>query len=160
MKKVPLVKVPIITEPFSRVSIDLVGPLSLSEDGHRFILTLIDHATRFPEAVPLRDIDTIAVSEALLSIFSRVGIPREILSDRGPQFTSLLMGELHRLLGVKPLFSSPYHPMGNARVERLHSTLVTCLRKLCVDKPKQWHRFLVPILFALREIPSYYTADR
>lgn len=154
VKRVPLVKVPVITEPFSRVSIDLVGPLSPSEEGHRFILTLIDHATGFPEAVPLRETNTIAVSEALLTIFSRVGIPRELLSDRGPQFSSQLMGELHRLLGVKPLFSSPYHPMGNARVERLHSTLVTCLRKLCADKPKQWHRFIVPTLFALREVPS------
>ena len=155
VKPAPLIKVPVITEPFSRVSIDLVGPFSPpSESGHRFILTLIDHATGFPEAVPLKDIDTIAVSEALLGIFSRVGIPREILSDQGPQFTSKLMGELHRLLGVKPLFSSTYHPMGNARVERLHSTLVSCLRKLCIDRPKLWHRFLVPTLFALREIPS------
>ena len=154
VKRAPLVKTPVISEPFSRVSIDLVGPLSPSEEGHRFILTLIDHGTGFPEAVPMKDIDTIAVSEALLSVFSRVGIPRDILSDRGPQFTSQLMGELHRLLGVKPLFSSPYHPMGNARVERLHSTLVTILRELCSDKPKQWHRFIVPTLFALREVPS------
>ena len=56
--------------------------------GNRYILTLIDFATGFPEAVPLKDIDSISVAEALQHILSRVGIPKEILSDRGTQFTS------------------------------------------------------------------------
>ena len=155
VRPVPLKQMPIITEPFSRVAMDLVGPLSPpSSGGHHYILTLIDFATGFPEAIPLKEIDSISVAEALLSIFSRVGIPREILSDRGVQFTSQLMGELHGLLGVKPLFTTPYHPSGNGRVERFHSTLKACLRKLCSDKPKEWHRYLIPTLFALREIPS------
>ena len=72
--RAPMVCTPIISEPFSRVSIDLVGPFSPpSQEGHTFILTLIDHATGFPEAIPLKSTTTIAVSEALLSIFSRVG---------------------------------------------------------------------------------------
>ena len=69
---------PIITVPFSKVSMDLIGPLVPSSSaGHKYILTLIDFATSFPEAVPLKEIDSISVSDALLKIFSRVGIPRE-----------------------------------------------------------------------------------
>ncbi|XP_076055021.1 uncharacterized protein LOC143033448 isoform X2 [Oratosquilla oratoria] len=152
---VPLQPMPIVTEPFARVAIDLVGPLSpASSDGHRYILTLIDFATGFPEAVPLKDIDSISVAEALLTIFSRVGIPREILSDRGTQFTSNLMKELHRMLGVKPIFTTPFHPSGNGRIERLHGPLKAILRKLCAEKPREWHRYLIPTLFALRELPS------
>ncbi|XP_042229996.1 uncharacterized protein LOC121871652, partial [Homarus americanus] len=133
----------------------LVGPLSPpSSAGHRYVLTLIDFATGFPEALPLKEIDSISVAEALLVIFSRVGIPREILSDRGTQFTSQLMAELHKLLGVKPLFTTPFHPSGNGRIERMHGPLKASLRKLCADKPREWHRYLVPTLFALREIPS------
>ncbi|XP_070000736.1 uncharacterized protein [Penaeus vannamei] len=113
-----------------------------------------DFATGFPEALPLKEIDSISVAEALMVIFSRVGIPREILSDRGRQFVSQLRGELHKLLGVKPLFTTPYHPSGNGRVERFHAALKTSLRKLCSDKPREWHRYLVPTLFATREIPS------
>ena len=155
LKRVPMEPMPIITEPFSRVAIDLVGPLAPpSVNGERYILTLIDYATGFPEALPLKEITSIAVAEALLVIFSRVGIPREILSDRGTQFTSQLMGELHGLLGLKPLFTSPYHAMSNGRVERMHATLKSCLRKLCEDKPRDWPRYLVPTMFALREIPS------
>ena len=101
-----------------------------------YILTLIDFTTGFPEAVPQRDIDSISVAEAILQIFSRIGIPKKILSDRGMQFTSQLMKELHRLLGVKPLLTMPYHPMGNCCCERLHSTLKSCLKKLSINKPR------------------------
>ena len=155
VRLVPLQPLPVVTEPFSRVAIDLVGPLSPpSSEGHHYIVTLINFSTGFPEAMPLKDIDTISVSEALLTIFARVRIPREILSDRGTQFTSHLMAELHKLLGVKPIFTTPFHPSGNGRVERLHGSLKSGLRKLCSDKPKEWHRYLSLILFALREIPN------
>ena len=80
--KVPLQKMPLIHMPFKRVSIDLIGPISPpSEAGHRYILTLVDCATRYPEAVPLKNIDTETVAEALVDMFSRLGIPEEILSD-------------------------------------------------------------------------------
>ncbi|XP_068250799.1 uncharacterized protein [Palaemon carinicauda] len=88
-KKVPLVPMPIVNEPFSRIAIDLVGPITpCTKKGHKYILTVIDMATRYPEAVALRNIDTVSVAEALMEIFCRVGIPKEILSDRGTQFNS------------------------------------------------------------------------
>lgn len=153
--KAPLEPMPIITVPFSKVAIDIVGPLTpTSADGHKYIFTLIDFATGYPEAIPLKEIKSTDVAEALVQIFSRVGIPREILSDHGKQFTSQLLGELHKLLGIKPLFSSIYHPMGNGRIERVHASLKTSLRKLCADKPRDWHRYLTSVLFALREMPS------
>ncbi|GFN92538.1 gypsy retrotransposon integrase-like protein 1 [Plakobranchus ocellatus] len=66
--RVPLEKVPLIHTPFKRVAI--VGPINPpSEAGHRFILTLVDYAMRFAEAVPLRKIDTESVAEALVDIY-------------------------------------------------------------------------------------------
>ena len=128
---------PVFNEPFSRVSMDIIGPLFPStSEGYKYVLTVIDFSTGFPEALPLKNIASISVAKALLQIFSRVCIPREILSDRGTQFTSLLMTELHRLLGVKPLFTTPYPPQENGRIERLHSTLKSILRKVCADRPK------------------------
>ena len=57
--KVPLEKMPLIDKPFKRVAIDLVGPISPpNEGGHRYILTLVDFSTRYPEAVPIKNIDT------------------------------------------------------------------------------------------------------
>ena len=87
---------PMVTEPFSRVAVDIVGPISTrSAQGNRYVLTMIDLTTGLPQAVPLKDIDSVSMAEALLQIFSRVGIPKVILSDRGTQFASQLMKELH-----------------------------------------------------------------
>ena len=73
---------PLIDTPFKRVAVDIVGPIAPpSEAGHRYILTLVDYATRYPEAVPLKKITTEAVAEAPLDIYSRVGIPEEVLTD-------------------------------------------------------------------------------
>ena len=154
MKKVPLVSMPIISEPFSRVAIDLVGPLIPSCRGHRYILTVIDCATRFPEAIPLKNIDTTTIAEALVTVFSRVGIPKEMLSDRGTQFKSDLMSEINRLLSIKAIFTSPYHACTNGTIERFHAVLKSMLKKLCMDKPKEWDRYIPSVLFAYREIPN------
>ena len=87
--KVPLQKMPLIDTPFKRVAIDLICPIGPpSEAVHRYILTLVDYATRYPEAVPLKNIDTETVAEALVDMFSGLGIPEEILSDLGTQFVS------------------------------------------------------------------------
>lgn len=107
-------------------------------EGHRYLLIVIDFSKGFPEAMALKDIDTISVSEVLLSPFARVGIHREILSDPKTQFTSNLMAELHKLLEVKLIFTTPFHPQRNKRVERLHDTLKPALSNLCADKPREW----------------------
>ena len=101
---VPQGDMPLIDMPFRRVAVDLVGPISPpSEKGHRCILTLVDYTARYPEAVPLKNIETETVAEALLDMYSRLGIPEEVLSDLGTQFVSKCMEEVSRLLSIKPL---------------------------------------------------------
>ena len=136
--KVPLEKMPLIDKPFKRVAIDLVGPIGPpSEDGHRYILTLVDFATRYPEAVPLKKIDTETVAEALVDIFSRLGVPEEILSDLGTQFVSECMKEVTRLLSIKQLTTTPYHPMCNGLTEKFNGTMKSMLKRLCSEQPRQ-----------------------
>ena len=58
---------PMIDTPCKRVAVDIVGPIAPpSEAGHSYILTLVDYASRYSEAVPLKKIATEAVAEALL----------------------------------------------------------------------------------------------
>ncbi|GFR93679.1 zinc finger protein, partial [Elysia marginata] len=156
--RVPLEKVPLVDTPFKRVAMDIVGPINPpSEAGHRFILTFIDYATRYAEAVPLRKIDTETVAEALVDIYSRLGVPEEVVSGQGTQFMSDCMKEVCRLLGIKQKATTPYHPMCNGLVERFNATFKTCLRRLCSEQPRQWHRYINPLLFAYREVPQEST---
>ncbi|XP_076472305.1 uncharacterized protein LOC143301798 [Babylonia areolata] len=156
--KVPLVKMPLISEPFDRVAVDIIGPISPpSENGNRYVLTMVDYATRYPEAVPLRTITTETVAEALFNMWSRTGVPSEVLTDRGTQFTSNTMQEVYRLLAVRGLTTTPYHAQCNGLVERFNGTLKTMLRRLAQEEPRIWDRWLPALLFAYREVPQEST---
>lgn len=72
---------------------DMIGPLPETADGHKYILTVVDYGTRYPEAFPLRTTTSSDVVEALVELFSRLGIPEEILTDRGSNFVSELICE-------------------------------------------------------------------
>ncbi len=96
--------------PFERIGMDLIGPLERSARGHRFALVLVDYATRYPEAVPLRSISAKSIAEALFRLISRVGIPKDILTDQGTAFMSRTLKELYELLGIKSIRTSVYHP--------------------------------------------------
>ncbi|GFR82395.1 Gypsy retrotransposon integrase-like protein 1 [Elysia marginata] len=148
--KAPVQPIPVISEPFQKVAIDLDGPIAPHIDkGNRYILTIVDSATRWPEAIPLRNITTVAVTEAVSSAFSRLGLPKQFLADRGTQFMSELMKEL---FSIQPINTSPYHPASNGMCERLNGTLETMLRKVAEDPPKDWDLYLPAVLFAYREM--------
>ena len=121
-----MVSLPIIAEPFERIAMDVVGPLPRSRAGHRYVLVVCDYATWYPEAVAMRSVDAEHVAEELVRLFSRVGIPREILTDQGTNFTSELLAEMYRLLHIDGLRTSPYHPQTDGMVERFNGTLKGC----------------------------------
>ena len=129
VSKAPPGKLPLGETPFSVICVDIVGPVSPPSEGFQYILTAIDMCTRFPEAVPLKDISTSTVAEALLNMFSRVGLPNRIHSDRGSQFTSEMMREVYRLLDIRQSATTPYRAMGNGTVENFNKTIKNLLKK-------------------------------
>lgn len=69
------------------------------------------------------NIETERVAEALMDIMDNgVGVPREMLTDMGTQFTSSLMKEVSRLISMKQWTTTPYHPSCNGLVERFNGT--------------------------------------
>ncbi len=155
--KAPLRPLPLMEVPFERIGMDLIGPLERSARGYRFALVLVDYATRYPEAVPLRSISAKSVAEALFRIISRVGIPKEILTDQGTAFMSRTLTDLYGLLGIKSIRTSVYHPQTDGLVERFNRTLKTMVRKFVKEDAKNWDRWLEPLLFAVREVPQAST---
>nr|XP_006819437.1 PREDICTED: uncharacterized protein K02A2.6-like [Saccoglossus kowalevskii] len=150
--KVPLAKMPLIGIPLLRVGVDLVGPIkSHNPCKFQYILVLVDYATRYPEATPLKNIRAVTLAESLVVIFSRVGIPREILSDLGTQFISEVMAEVTRLLSIRRLTTTPYHPQCNGLTDKFNGTLKRMLVRMCEEQPSDWDRFINPLLFAYRE---------
>lgn len=114
--------IPVVAR-FKHVHIDLIGPMPSSR-GFNYCVTMRDRFTRWSEAVPIVEATALQVAIVFIHAWvARFGVPEEITSDLGRQFESTLFGELMRLLGVKHLRTTPYHPQANGMIERWHRTL-------------------------------------
>lgn len=153
--RAPLINMPIISTPFSRIAMDIVGPLERSSTGHRYILVVCDYATRYPEAFPLKRIKTRQIVNCLIQLFSRVGIPREIITDQGTNFISCLLKEVYGLLGIHGVKTNPYHPQTDGLVECFK--VQSMLRKFVNDSGSDWDQWLPFLMFAYREVPQAST---
>jgi len=115
--KAPLQSFEPTMKRFEHVHIDLVGPLPESR-GHKYLLTVMDRFTRWPEAVPIKDIETRTVAVAFIQNWiARFGVPGHITTDRGTQFISDLWASMSELLGTNLHPKTAYHPQSNGLVE-------------------------------------------
>ena len=86
--RAPLQTISAFKVPFSRVLIDCVGPLPKSKPGNAYLLTIMCTSTRFPEAIPLRNIKAKTIVKALIKFFTLGGLLQSIQSDQGSNFMS------------------------------------------------------------------------
>ncbi|XP_064090682.1 uncharacterized protein LOC135204397 [Macrobrachium nipponense] len=154
LTKAPLEPIPAMEEPFHRVIVDIVGPLPKSKGGNQYILTIMDRSTRYPEAIPLRNVCSKNIVNGMLQFFTRFGLPKEVQSDQGSNFLSNIFRQAMQELGIRQVTSSAYHPQSQGAVERYHQTLKTMLRKFCLENKSDWDKSLPFLLFASREIPN------
>lgn len=151
----PLHPLPVIGEPWERLAVDIVGPLPKTKAGYCYLLTVMDFASRYPEAIPLRRVNTGTVVEALLQVLSRYGVPEEIFTNNGAVFTARWTQELMKTLQIENIRTSPYHPQTNGMIERWHRMFKTVLAKL--EDPIKWTAVLPMALFAVRDAPHAST---
>jgi transposase InsO family protein len=151
-KRVGLLR-PIIAERWlDLVGIDIVGPLAVAESGNAYILTAIDHCTRWCMAVPMKDARTETVVDKMMEYWvEKWGSPRQLLSDQGVQFTSAVMGRLLQRLQVRQLLTAPYKPSTNGKVERLHRVINSHmhLRMYADEYHSDWDKFVSPAVWAI-----------
>ena len=148
----PPAVIPPCPQRFSQLHIDIVGPLPSSPSGFSHLLTVVDRAIRWFEAVPLAATTAEACADALLAGWvSRYGVPSQVTSDRGAQFTSALWAALSKLLGIRHILTTPYHPQSNGLVERLHRRLKDALKSRLAGP--DWYQHLPLVLLGLRAAP-------
>jgi len=144
------------TSRFETVHIDLVGPLPLDR-GFQYILTMLDRATRWPEAVPLKTIDADTICRTFMATWiCRFGAPKHLISDQGRQFESGLFRALVEKLGTTHVHTSAYHPQSNGVLERFHRTFKISL-KILADNNTRWLDVIPYVLLGWRNTPSTST---
>ena len=149
--KAPMIIMPTASHAWERIIFDIVGPLERSKKGNQYILVVIDVHSHYPEAFPLKTIDSKNVANELMKLFTRVGIPTIIQHDQATNFLSKMMLQLYALLGINHISSSCYHPETNALVERLNGTIKKLLRTCLVGRDtRTWDEILPLVLFSIR----------
>ena len=112
-----------VEDPWEKLGMDLMGPLPRSEKGNTFLFVIIDYFTKWVEIFPLKDSKAHRLVTILKDdIFTRFGVPRELVSDRGPQFTGHEIANLCKTWGVTQKFTTSYHPQANL-TERSNRTI-------------------------------------
>lgn len=127
---------------FDYTYIDFIGPISPeSNGGHKYIFTGTCDLTKFVVAVPTRDCTAMTTAKCLLeNILLRYNFPSKLISDNAANFNSKTIRELNRLLSIKKIFTTPYHPQSNI-VERTHRTLNAYMRSFASGSP-DWHKII------------------
>ena len=138
-------KIQMPDQRFDHVHLDLVVMPEIN--GFRYCLTMIDRYTRWPEAIPLKNMTADTVATAFWTHWiSRFGCPKVITTDQGSQFESTLFKALTNLVGCKRTRTTAYHPQTNSMVERWHRSFKAAL--MCHDR--SWPDMLPTVLLGLR----------
>lgn len=136
------------TYPFEKVYIDLVGPITpTSIDNYKYILTCNCDLTKFAIATPIYDASALTTAQAFVHhVILKYGIPKMVVSDNGTNFISDTMKQVSKLLKMKRVLTTPYHPQSN-QVERFHRSLSSYLKAYVQNEKENWSHYLDYALF-------------
>ena len=148
-----------VNGPFDRVGVDVMK-MPKTKGGNGYIVVFMDYLTKWPEAFATPDQTSLTIARLFVEkIVSRHGVPRQLLSDRGPAFLSKLFLGICSVLGVKKVNTTAYHPQTDGLVERFNRTLVDMLAKRISCGGKEWDEILPYALFAYRSTAQSSTGE-
>ncbi|KAL1269216.1 hypothetical protein QQF64_031505 [Cirrhinus molitorella] len=116
-----------VPTPGHTLGMDLMGPFPTSKKKNTYLFVLVDYYTKWVEMFPLRDAKTQKIVKILREeVFTRWGVPKYLVSDRGPQFTSNVLAELCKTWGCVQRLTTSYHPQANL-TEIINKTVKTMI---------------------------------
>lgn len=141
---------PIPMEPWTDISADFIIKLPRSQ-GYDLILIIIDRFSKMVHLIPTHE-ELSALGLATLyrdNVWKHHGLPRSIISDRGPQFASKFMKELNGLLGIDTKLSTAYHPQTDGQTERVNMVVEQYLRLFTNHRQDDWADWLALAEFTI-----------
>jgi transposase InsO family protein len=142
-KKAPLKPLQPVQRVWEMIAMDIVGPITESRNGFKYILVLSDYATRYVMTFPMADQTAQSVAKNLVQgVISKYGAPDHILTDQGSNFLSQLVQDICRLFNVHQMNTTAYHPQTDGLVERFNRTLCDMLACYVHDEPELWDIYL------------------
>ena len=129
---------------------DFVVGLPTTLQRHDCIMVVVDKLTKSAHFIPIKStFDAPAVVRVFLREVIRLhGVPRKIISDRDPWFSSRFWRSLQQSLGTQLSFSTSYHPETDGQTERVNQVMEDMLRMYVMDQQTQWEKYLPLVEFA------------
>ena len=147
----PLQDMPIPKYPFEQIAIDTSGPYPESFQGNRYIITVIDLFSGWPESFATSSKSAETVAKILLEhIIPRHACPRIMISDNGTEFCNAVIDQITTFSNIKHIRTSVYHPQSNGKCERYNRVQNDMLAKLVSKSQRDWDTKLPSILSAYR----------
>jgi hypothetical protein len=156
--KLPLTITDTKSCPWEKLYLDVVGPLTNTQTGMRYILTCQDNLSKYIMAVPIENQTAEKVAEAFVkNIILIYGIPNEIVTDQGSNFMGDVFKRICKLFKIEKINTTAYHPESNGSLERTHKTLTNYLRCFCNSKTDDWDEWLPFACFTYNTTPHSVT---
>ncbi|GIM07429.1 hypothetical protein Vretimale_11548, partial [Volvox reticuliferus] len=152
---------PIPVAPWESVSLDFVVGLPPSEGGNDAVLVMVDRLTKMVHLAPTTT--SVTAEQTARLFFDNVvrlhGIPKSVISDRGPQFGGKFWASLGDLVNVRVNLSTAYHPQTDGQTERMNRTFGDMLRTYAGSNPRAWDTFLSAAEFAMNNAVNRSTGQ-
>ncbi|XP_025155003.1 uncharacterized protein LOC112588630 [Harpegnathos saltator] len=133
---------------FDKISMDIMGPLPITDTGNSYILTIQDLLTKYSLAIPLAETTSLTIADAFVKHFICIyGAPRALLTDQGSNFLTSLMKNIARKFGIQQYKTTAYHPQSNGSIERSHHVLMEYL-KTQITRDTNWDEHLHLAMFS------------
>jgi hypothetical protein len=154
--KPPTLSMPIPSAPFEFIAVDTMDKLPRTANGNTSIVVFMDYLTRWPEAYAIPDSKASTLAMVLVRhIICRHGAPTTLLSDRGPAFLGQLAQSVYKLMNIKKINTTAYHPQTNGLVERMNGSLIRIIKLYVNENQNDWDVYLPFALFCYRT--TYHT---
>lgn len=130
-------------EAFEKIYLDIVGPLPVTDNNKRYILTIQCELSKFIEAYTLENKEAETVSEVFVREFVlRFGVPRKIATDQGTEFTAAVFENTCKLLGIDKILATAYHPESIGALENSHKHLNNFLKIKSLETKRDWSQWV------------------
>jgi hypothetical protein len=143
---------------WEKFSLDIVGPLTPTLEGNKYLLTFQDELSKYTIAIPIQQQDAETVAKFFVEeVVLKFGIPQTILTDQGSNFLSELFTNICKLLKIKKIKTTAYHPQTNGALERTHRVLVEYLRCFILEDQTNWDKWISYATFVFNTTPHTAT---
>lgn len=148
-RRAPLATMPEVSQPIERVSVDLIDLMG-STGGNRYVLSIIDHFTRYLQIIPLPNKEAQTVADAFIKEYVTLfGPPRLLVADNGREFHNRLFSQVCQIIQTQTHYTTRYHPEANGMIERSNRVVKDALATLVGEYPDNWDEMLPFVRLAL-----------